>query len=234
MRAVLDVEAGRDASATVLTRMRLSKTSVSARTAKRATPTRLPSASSLNLRLAGSGSDRQRRVEQMLVVPLARQEHHPVLAEGDRLPVAVGGDVMDAVDRHCFRVLSGARCDVSGAKSAPEAGVAPPMEGERRRSPPKSRRNLLTRRSSACCRFDSLLCFHHRVGRFRGQEAEDVERLALPVDCGRLCPARRRRRATRRHSVPSAGSRSSGARWLRSPRTSTAGATRAPRSGSTR
>jgi hypothetical protein len=37
----------------------------------------------------------------MLVVPLARQEHHPVLAEGDGLAVAVGGDVMDAVNRHC-------------------------------------------------------------------------------------------------------------------------------------
>ncbi len=36
----------------------------------------------------------------MLVVPLARQEHHPVLAEGDRLAVAIGGDVMDAVNRH--------------------------------------------------------------------------------------------------------------------------------------
>jgi hypothetical protein len=48
-------------------------------------------------------SNGQRRGEEVLIVPLARQEHHAVLAEGDRLAVAVGGDVMDAVNRHSAR-----------------------------------------------------------------------------------------------------------------------------------
>ena len=44
--------------------------------------------------------DLERRGEQPLVMPLARREHHAMLAERHRLAVAVGGDVADAVDRH--------------------------------------------------------------------------------------------------------------------------------------
>ncbi len=93
--------------------------SVSARTEKRATPTRLPSASSEKRRLAGSGVIFSVDDEQPLVMPLARREHHPMLAERYRLAVAVGGDVADAVDRH-FR---------SGRARPP-----PPQVRRRRRS----------------------------------------------------------------------------------------------------
>jgi hypothetical protein len=44
----------------------------------------------------------------VLVMALPGQEHHSVIAEGDRPTVAVGGHVMDAVDRHSGLYQSGA------------------------------------------------------------------------------------------------------------------------------
>ena len=109
------------------TRIVLSKASVSARPENRATPTRLPSASSLKVRLAGFGVIVSDEFEQMLVMALARQEHHPMLAELDRLPVAVGGDVADAVDRHFRRLARDFFARIgrypTGARTAPEGRV---------------------------------------------------------------------------------------------------------------
>ncbi len=48
----------------------------------------------------GFGSDDQPGVEQPLVIAVARPQHHAVLAKGDRLLVAVGGNVSHGDDRH--------------------------------------------------------------------------------------------------------------------------------------
>ena len=82
------------------TRMLLSKTSVEARTENRAAATRLPSASSLKRRLVGSGVMVRVWSRRCWSCPSRGHEHHPMLAEGDRTPVAVGGQMADAVDRH--------------------------------------------------------------------------------------------------------------------------------------
>src|SRR3954464_6423366 len=50
--------------------------------------------------LSRLGGDVQPRLEEPLVVALARAQQHPVLAEGDRLPVAVGRHVADGANRH--------------------------------------------------------------------------------------------------------------------------------------
>src|SRR5216684_9320841 len=47
------------------------------------------------------GSDLELRFEQPLVMAFARTQHHPVLAEGDRLLVLIGGDMPDGENRHC-------------------------------------------------------------------------------------------------------------------------------------
>ena len=61
--------------------------------------------------------DLQPRLQDALVVPFARAEHHAVLAEGDGLAVAVGGDVADGEERHsgCDRPSSGAGEGAAGA-----------------------------------------------------------------------------------------------------------------------
>jgi hypothetical protein len=46
------------------------------------------------------GRDGERSLDQTLVVAVARPEHDPVLAERNRLAVAVGRDVADGEDRH--------------------------------------------------------------------------------------------------------------------------------------
>ena len=40
-------------------------------------------------------ADLEARVDHSLIVGFARTEHHPVLAKGDRLPVAIGCNVPD-------------------------------------------------------------------------------------------------------------------------------------------
>ena len=50
------------------------------------------------------GRDGKARLQQLLVEAVARPQHHAVLAEGHRLPVAVGRDVADAEDGHDRRV----------------------------------------------------------------------------------------------------------------------------------
>ena len=42
---------------------------------------------------AGLRRDTEGRVDHPLVVQVARPQHHPVLAEGDRMTIAIGGDV---------------------------------------------------------------------------------------------------------------------------------------------
>src|SRR5216684_1411655 len=44
--------------------------------------------------------DSDRRLDQPLIIAVARPEHDPVLAQGDRPLVAVGGDVVDVEDWH--------------------------------------------------------------------------------------------------------------------------------------
>ena len=46
------------------------------------------------------GRDPEPYVDQPLVIALLRPEHHPVLPEGDRMPVAVGRDVADRKPWH--------------------------------------------------------------------------------------------------------------------------------------
>jgi len=41
------------------------------------------------------GADPEARLDDLLIVGIARTEHHAVLAEGDRLPVSIGRDVPD-------------------------------------------------------------------------------------------------------------------------------------------
>ena len=48
----------------------------------------------------GLGRDLQPRLKQLLVVAVARAEHHAMLAERHRLLVAVGRDVADGKERH--------------------------------------------------------------------------------------------------------------------------------------
>ena len=50
--------------------------------------------------LARLGRDFERGFEHLLVVVVARTQHHPVLAEGNGLPVLVGRDVLDAQRGH--------------------------------------------------------------------------------------------------------------------------------------
>ena len=64
--------------------------------AKRAIATQLPNTSWTQRISTGSGVDDQLRLDQPLVVAVARPEHHAVLAERDRLAVAVGRDVTDS------------------------------------------------------------------------------------------------------------------------------------------
>ena len=112
------------------TRMRLSKTSVSARTVEARHADAVAERVVAEPEARRLGQDRQRRVEEMLVVPLARRKHHAVLAEGDRLPVAVGGHMVDAVDRHflgAFPAWPPSRdgfLHPSGARTAPEGTSA--------------------------------------------------------------------------------------------------------------
>jgi hypothetical protein len=51
------------------------------------------------------GSDLELRFEQPLVTAFARTQHHPVLAEGDRMFVPIGGDMPDGENRHCNPVI---------------------------------------------------------------------------------------------------------------------------------
>jgi hypothetical protein len=46
------------------------------------------------------GADVEPRLDQLLVVPLARAQHHPVLAERHRLPVAICREVADGQHIH--------------------------------------------------------------------------------------------------------------------------------------
>ena len=65
--------------------------------------TQLPNTSCTQRTLDGAGVMLQSRLEQLLVVAVARAEHHAVLAERHRLLVAVGGDVTDGEERHGCR-----------------------------------------------------------------------------------------------------------------------------------
>src|SRR5215469_5790442 len=58
--------------------------------------------------------DHQLRVKQPLVVAVPRPQHHAVLAEEDRLLVAVGRDVPNSKDWHCLPI----------AGSLPAAGAS--------------------------------------------------------------------------------------------------------------
>ena len=46
------------------------------------------------------GGDHELRVDQALVMAVARTQHHAMLAEADRLPVLVGRDVLDGQRGH--------------------------------------------------------------------------------------------------------------------------------------
>ena len=50
--------------------------------------------------------DREAGVEQLLVIAVARPQHHAVLTEGNRLLVAVGGDVPNGDDAHRLHIAA--------------------------------------------------------------------------------------------------------------------------------
>ena len=52
----------------------------------------------------GLRADLEARLDHLLIVGVARAEHHPVFAKGDRPPVAIGRDVPDGQCRHDFPV----------------------------------------------------------------------------------------------------------------------------------
>jgi hypothetical protein len=49
---------------------------------------------------ARRGRDIEAGFQHSLVVVVARPQHHAVLAECDRLPIVIGGDVPDGENRH--------------------------------------------------------------------------------------------------------------------------------------
>ena len=51
------------------------------------------------------GRDFELGFEDLLVVIVARAQHHPVLAEGDRLIIVIGRDVFDVQNRHCRPII---------------------------------------------------------------------------------------------------------------------------------
>ena len=55
--------------------------------------------------LARLGRDFEFGFEHLLVVVVARTQHHPVLAERDRLLIVIGRDVPDGENRHCGPAL---------------------------------------------------------------------------------------------------------------------------------
>ena len=85
----------------------LSNRSSDARVLNRASATQLPNGSWIQWMCAGFGVMQQARVDQPLVVAVARPEHHAVVAERDRPAIAVGGDVADGQDGHGLLVWRG-------------------------------------------------------------------------------------------------------------------------------
>jgi hypothetical protein len=79
--------------------------------------------------LARFWSDFEFGFEHLLVVVITRTQHHPVLAECDRLPIVIGRDVPDGENRHCgstiihapitcnFRARKQCLCTIAGAGS---------------------------------------------------------------------------------------------------------------------
>src|SRR6266478_3446041 len=63
-------------------------------------------------------ADLNARPDHFLTVGVAWAEHHPVLAKGDRPPVAVGRDVPDGQCRHDVSVPRRKSCRI-GANSTP-------------------------------------------------------------------------------------------------------------------
>jgi hypothetical protein len=59
---------------------------------------------------SGLGRDDQPGFDQPLVVAVARPKHHPVVAQGDRPAIAVGGDVTNRENCHG---VAGSRIDES-------------------------------------------------------------------------------------------------------------------------
>src|SRR6266851_7379653 len=66
----------------------------------------------------GLRADFEARLDHSLIVGVAGAEHHPVLAKGDRPPVAVGRDVPDGQCRHDISVPRRKSCRIR-ANSTP-------------------------------------------------------------------------------------------------------------------
>jgi hypothetical protein len=55
--------------------------------------------------LTRRGGDYELGFEHLLVAIVTRMQHHPVLAERDRLLIVVGRDVPDGENRHCSSTM---------------------------------------------------------------------------------------------------------------------------------
>src|SRR5215469_14717389 len=66
------------------------------------------------------GGDRELAVEQLLIVAVAWTQHHAVLAERNRLLIAVGGDVPNLEDGHCDSLLGARRLSLKGFRCIAE------------------------------------------------------------------------------------------------------------------
>src|ERR1043166_2350771 len=74
--------------------------------------------------LSRCGRDAEAGVQHLLIVVVTWPQHHAVLAERDRTPVAIGGDVADGQNRHCnpyCPLLSSMHRGAGGADRMPAA-----------------------------------------------------------------------------------------------------------------
>src|SRR5215469_11154110 len=67
--------------------------------------------------------DHQLRLKQLLVVAVPRPQHHAVLAEEDRLLVAVGRDVPNSKDWHCLPICGLAACSWGRSEMSPKKAI---------------------------------------------------------------------------------------------------------------
>ena len=76
---------------------------------KSTSATELPNTSCIQRSLPG-GDERELGADQAQVVAVARAQHQPVLAEGDRRGIAVGGGVADGEELHvgndCMKIAA--------------------------------------------------------------------------------------------------------------------------------